>query len=351
MSKKFNDLFLRACRMEQTERPPVWMMRQAGRYQTEYREVRKKHTLEDICRIPEVCTEVTLLPIQQFGFDAAIVFSDIMIPLQPMGMDFEYKPGVGPVIHNPIRTTADVENLKNLDLGKDLQYTGKALQMLKQELEVPCIGFVGGPFTLASYMLEGGPSKSYASMKSFMYRETASWHALMKKLADNMADYLLFQIESGAMAVQIFDSWVGSLSVEDYREFVFPHMKEMVSYLKSKTDVPVILFGTNTAHLLSDFKKTGADVIGIDWKTNLTDAWKGLNHEVAVQGNLDPTLLFANQPLLRQRTNALLDSVNSKPGYIFNLGHGILPKTPVENVKLVVDLVKARESKTADVLK
>lgn len=342
MSKNFNDLFLRACRMEQTERPPVWMMRQAGRYQKEYREVRKKHTLEDICRIPEVCTEVTLLPIQQFGFDAAIVFSDIMIPLQPMGMDFEYKPGIGPVIHNPIRSKGDVDKLRNLDLGKDLQYTGKSLQMLKQELDVPCIGFVGGPFTLASYMLEGGPSKSYANMKSFMYGETESWHILMKKLADNMADYLLFQVENGAMAVQIFDSWVGSLSLEDYHEFVFPHMQEMVAYLKSKTEVPIILFGTNTAHLLSDFKKTGADVIGIDWKTNLPDAWKQLNREVAVQGNLDPTLLFADLPLLEKRTNILLDSVAGKPGYIFNLGHGILPKTPVENVKAVVDMVKAR---------
>ena len=292
--------------------------------------------------IPEVCTEVTLLPIQQFGFDAAIVFSDIMIPLQPMGMDFEYKPGVGPVIHNPIQSKKDVENLKNLDLGKDLQFTGKSLQMLKQELEVPCIGFVGGPFTLASYMLEGGPSKSYAKMKSFMYRESESWHLLMKKLANNMAEYLLFQIENGAMAVQVFDSWVGSLSKEDYQEFVFPHMHEMISYLKSKTGVPVILFGTNTAHLLGDFQKTGADVIGIDWKTNIVDAWTGLNHEVAVQGNLDPTLLFADWTLLEKRTTKLLNSVKDQPGYIFNLGHGILPKTPVENVKGVVDLVKRK---------
>lgn len=340
MSKNFNDLFLRACLMEKTERPPVWMMRQAGRYQKEYREVRKKYSLEEICKIPEVCTEVTLLPIQQFGFDAAIVFSDIMIPLQPMGMDFEYKPGVGPVIHNPIQTKKDVENLKKLDLGKELQFTGKSLQMLKKELEVPCIGFVGGPFTLASYMLEGGPSKSYAKMKSFMYRETESWHLLMGKLATIMADYLLFQIESGAMAVQIFDSWVGSLSKEDYQEFVYPHMLEMISYLKSKTDVPVILFGTNTSHLLDDFKRTGADVVGIDWKTDLAQAWQSLNHEVAVQGNLDPTLLFADADLLEKRSIELLNSVKGKPGYIFNLGHGILPKTPVENVKRVVELVK-----------
>lgn len=326
--------------MDQTDRPPVWMMRQAGRYQKEYREVRKKYTLEDICKIPEVCAEVTLLPIEQFGFDAAIIFSDIMIPLQPMGMDFEYKEGVGPIIHNPIESAKDVKNLKNLDFDKDLQFTGKSLQMLKKELQVPCIGFVGGPFTLASYMLEGGPSKSYAKMKSFMYRESKSWHLLMEKLADNMAEYLVYQVENGAMAVQIFDSWVGALSVEDYREYVYPHMQKMMVKLKAKTEVPIILFGTNTSHLLADFRETGADVIGIDWKTDLAHAWKALGNEVAVQGNLDPTLLFAEHDLLEKRTKALLDSVKGQAGYIFNLGHGILPKTPVENVKRVVDLVK-----------
>lgn len=337
----FNDRFLKACRKEEIDRPPIWLMRQAGRYQKGYRAIREKYSIVDICKIPEVCTEVTLLPIEQFGFDAAIVFSDIMIPLEPMGISFEYKPGVGPVIHNPIRSISDVEALKDLDLGKDLQYTAKALGNLKAALNVPCLGFVGAPFTLASYMIEGGPSKSHILLKSFMYGETKAWHMLMKKLADNMADYLLLQIQSGASAVQIFDSWIGILSKEDYQEYVYPHMFEMVQYLKSKTDVPIVLFGTNTAHLLQDFKNTGADVVGIDWKTDLPEAWKSLNYEVAVQGNLDPTSLFAPWEVIEKKTKALLASIPKEAGYIFNLGHGILPKTPEEHVKKLVQLVQS----------
>tara|TARA_R110002072_G_scaffold232930_2_gene390377 strand:- start:303 stop:1331 length:1029 start_codon:yes stop_codon:yes gene_type:complete len=340
MSSPFNDRFLKACRKEATDRPPVWFMRQAGRYQEQYRAIRKKHSLVDICKIPEVCAEVTLLPIQQFGFDAAIVFSDIMIPLEPMGIDFEYKSGVGPIIHNPIRSKRDVEKLKDLDFGKDLLYTGKSLNMLKQELNVPCLGFVGAPFTLASYMLEGGPSKNYIQLKSFMYRETAAWNMLLDRLATNMTEYLLFQVESGAMAVQIFDSWVGILSKEDYNTFVFPHMKKMVETIKSRTDAPLILFGTNSEHLLQEMKATGADVIGIDWKTDLVKAWESMNFEVAVQGNLDPTLLFAEWDLIETRAKTLLKSIPNKSGYIFNLGHGILPKTPEENVRNLVNLVQ-----------
>lgn len=337
---QFNDRFLRACKRQETDRPPVWFMRQAGRYQEKYRAIRKKYSLVDICKIPEVCAEVTLLPIEQFGFDAAIVFSDIMIPLEPMGIDFEYKEGVGPIINNPIRSKADVEKLKDLDLGKDLLYTGESLAILKRELNVPCLGFVGAPFTLASYMLEGGPSKSYIQLKSFMYTQTEAWHLLMKKLANSMANYLLFQVESGAMAVQIFDSWVGILNVEDYREYVFPHMERMIAQIKEKTDVPVVHFGTNSSHLLHDMKASGADVIGIDWKTDMPAAWESMNYEVAVQGNLDPTLLFADWQLIEKRAKSLLDSMGNRPGFIFNLGHGILPKTPEENVRRLVEMVK-----------
>jgi len=336
----FNDRFLKACRRQETDRPPVWFMRQAGRYQEEYRAIRKRHSLVEICKIPEVCAEVTLLPIEQFGFDAAIVFSDIMIPLEPMGIDFEYKPGVGPIIHNPIQSKADVEKLKDLDLGKDLQYTGESLGILKRELNVPCLGFVGAPFTLASYMLEGGPSKSYIQLKSFMYTQTEAWHMLMDKLANSMANYLLFQVESGAMAVQIFDSWVGILNVEDYREYVRPHMEKMIANIKAKTEVPVVHFGTNSQHLLQDMKACGSDVVGIDWKTDMAAAWESMNYEVAVQGNLDPTLLFADWELIEKRAKALLDSMPNKPGFIFNLGHGILPKTPEENVGNLVKLVQ-----------
>ena len=339
---KFNDIFLKACRREQTSRPPIWLMRQAGRYQKGYRAIREKYSLVDICKIPEVCAEVTLLPIQQFGFDAAIIFSDIMIPLEPMGINFEYKPGVGPVIENPIRSVHDVDQLTGLDFSKDLQYTGKSLNILKNELTIPCIGFVGAPFTLASYMLEGGPSKNYSWLKSFIYKESKVWHLLMDKLVENMAKYLLFQVENGAMVLQIFDSWVGILSQEDYKEYVFPHMWKMVEKIKSGTNVPIILFGTNSSHLLGDMKATGADVIGIDWKTKMSAAWKEMNYEVAVQGNLDPTLLFADWSLIENRTRALLDSMPDRPGFIFNLGHGILPKTPEENVKSLVELVQGR---------
>jgi uroporphyrinogen decarboxylase len=211
---------------------------------------------------------------------------------------------------------------------------------LKNALNVPCLGFVGAPFTLASYMLEGGPSKNYAKMKSFMYNQTEAWHLLMKKLANSMADYLIFQVESGAMAVQIFDSWVGSLNVEDYRAYVMPHMTDMISSIKDRTDVPVVHFGVNSAHLLQDMKASGADVIGIDWKTDMAAAWKSMNYEVAVQGNLDPTLLFGSWELIEKRAKALFDSMPDEPGFIFNLGHGILPKTPEENVKRLVDWVK-----------
>ena len=337
----FNSTFLDAIQHKQTPYTPIWLMRQAGRYQAAYRKIKEKYSIIDISTIPELCAEVTLLPIKQFNLDSAIVFSDILIPLKPMGISFEYKAGYGPLIHNPVKDIKDVEKLKPVNPEQDLKFTGDALKILEQELNVPCIGSVGAPFTLASYMIEGGPSKNYIKLKKFMYNQTPAWNALMDKLAVDMANYLNFQIESGAAVVQIFDSWIGILDKTDYLEYIYPHMQKMFSIIREKNaDTPIILFGVNTAHLLSTFKTLQPNVIGIDWKTDLMDAWQSLGvNEVAVQGNLDPTVLFASQDIIKQKAKSILDSVNHTPGHIFNLGHGILPGTPEDNVKFLVDFV------------
>lgn len=337
----FNDTFLRACRMEPTDHTPVWFMRQAGRYQQAYQEIKKKYSIIDISTIPEVSFEVSMLPVQQFDLDAAIIFSDILIPLGPMGISFEYKAGYGPLIHNPIQTQADVDKLKLIDPALELSFTGKAHQLLRNELDIPCIGFVGAPFTLASYMIEGGPSKNYIKVKKMMYNQPKVWHNLLDKLATVMGHYLNFQIESGAMAVQVFDSWIGLLDEADYKEYVYPHMEKLTEIVKTKNpSVPLILFGVNASHLSSHFKQLKADVVGVDWKTDLMQAWEKLNFEVAVQGNLDPTALFADWSVLEQKAKSILDSVQGRPGHIFNLGHGILPETPVENVQQLASFVR-----------
>jgi uroporphyrinogen decarboxylase len=322
-------------------------MRQAGRYQAAYRKIKEKYSIIDISTIPELCAEVTLLPIKQFNLDSAIVFSDILIPLKPMGISFEYKAGYGPLIHNPVKNDDDVSNLKPIFPEQDLKFTGDALKILEQELNVPCIGFVGAPFTLASYLIEGGPSKNYIKLKSFMYNQTTAWNILMNKLAVDMANYLNFQIESGASVVQIFDSWIGILDKTDYLNYVYPHMQKMMSIIKERNnETPVILFGVNTSHLLTTFKNLQPDVIGIDWKTDLMNAWQELGlKDVAVQGNLDPTVLFASKDIIKAKAKAILDSVNHTPGHIFNLGHGILPGTPEDNVKFLVDFVHEYSAK------
>ncbi len=336
----FNSTFLDACKQQEVSYTPVWLMRQAGRYQASYRKLKEKYSIIDISTIPEVCAQVTLEPIKQFHLDSAIVFSDILIPLKPMGISFEYKAGYGPLIHNPVTGQQDVDNLKPVIPEQDLKFTGDALQILEQELTVPCIGFVGAPFTLASYLIEGGPSKNYIKLKSFMYNQTQAWNALMDKLATDMGNYLNFQIESGAAAVQIFDSWIGILDQVDYQTYVYKHMQKLLQIVKAKhPDTPLILFGVNTAHLLADFKSLQPDVIGIDWKTDLMQAWQNLNFEVAVQGNLDPTVLFASKNIIKEKAKRILDSVNNRAGHIFNLGHGILPGTPEDNVKFLVDFV------------
>ncbi len=336
-----NTTFLDAIAHRSTAYTPVWLMRQAGRYQAAYRKIKEKYSIIDISTIPELCAQVTLLPIEQFALDSAIVFSDILIPLKPMGISFEYKAGYGPLIHNPVKNAEDVQQLRPIVPEEDLSFTGKALQILKKELTVPCIGFVGAPFTLASYLIEGGPSKSYIKLKSFMYNQTPAWNALMDKLATDMADYLNFQIESGAAVVQIFDSWIGILDQSDYQTYIYPHMEKMIQAVKTRhPETPLILFGVNTAHLLTTFKSLQPDVIGVDWKTDLMQAWQRLGmNEVAVQGNLDPTVLFASKNIIQEKAKRILDSVGNRAGHIFNLGHGILPGTPEDNVKFLVDFV------------
>jgi uroporphyrinogen decarboxylase len=335
--QKINDTFLKACRMEKVNHIPVWFMRQAGRYQPEYREIRKKYSLLDICRNPEVCTEVTLLPVSQLGVDAAILFSDITLPLEPMGVDFDIVEGTGPVIHNPIVTAADVESLQFFKGEESLPYVGETIKMLVKELKVPLIGFVGAPFTLASYMIEGGPSKNFYKTKLFMYHQPAVWHQLMDKLAVSMADYLIYQVQSGAQAVQVFDSWVGNLSIEDYTEYVYPHMQKMFSALKH-LNVPLIHFGVISGHLLKMMKDCGSTVVGLDWRVRIDESWNALNYEAAIQGNLDPAAILAPWDILQKKCSHILTQVD-RPGFIFNLGHGIMPQADGDVLKRMVDYV------------
>jgi uroporphyrinogen decarboxylase len=336
-----NDRFLRACRREPTDRTPVWFMRQAGRYMPEYRALREKHSLLEICRTPDLAVEVTLQPVRALGVDAAILFSDLLLPLEPLGIPFDFAAGEGPVIEKPVRSAADVAALRRFEPREDLGLVLEAIRRLRAQLEVPLIGFAGAPFTLASYAIEGGHSTNYAITKTLMYRESATWHRFAGLLAEVVRDYLLAQIEAGVQAVQLFDSWVGALSEADYREYVLPHVQTIFAGLAG-TGVPTIHFGTNTSELLTTLREAGGDVIGLDWRVPLDEGWARLGPKVAVQGNLDPTLLFGPRELLLARVDDVLKRAAGRPGHVFNLGHGILPGTPVENVKAVVDHVHAR---------
>jgi uroporphyrinogen decarboxylase len=335
--QKIDETFLKACRREPVSHIPVWFMRQAGRYQPEYREIRKKYSLLDICRHPDICTEVTLLPVNQLGVDAAILFSDITLPLEPMGVDFDIVEGTGPVIHNPIVTMADVERLRLFEGAESLPYVGDTIKQLVLALKVPLIGFVGAPFTLASYMIEGGPSKNFYKTKLFMYHQPDAWHKLMDKLAVAMADYLAFQVSCGAQAVQVFDSWVGNLSQEDYREYVYPHMQKMFHML-APLNVPLIHFGVVSGHLLEMMKDCGSTVVGLDWRVRIDESWKTLNYDVAVQGNLDPAAILAPWPVLEKKCRHILEQID-RPGFIFNLGHGIMPQADMDVLKRITDYV------------
>jgi uroporphyrinogen decarboxylase len=330
--------FMRACRREQVPYTPVWLMRQAGRYMKEYRDVRAKHSFLEMCKQPEVASEVTVYAAHRLNVDAAIIFADILLIIEPMGLDLEFAKGEGPVIHNPVRTAADVERVREVEDVSSLDYVYEAIRITRRELRpnIPLIGFCGAPFTLASYICEGGGSKNYINTKRLMYTDPGAWHALMSRIARALSQYLNAQIEAGAQAVQIFDSWVGALSPDDYREYVLPHTREVIQGVTP--GVPVIHFGTGTATLLELQKEAGGDCIGLDWRVRLDEAWARLG-DVAVQGNFDSIALFTNPDVVRQRAKDVLEQAANRPGHIFNLGHGILPETPVENVVALVEAV------------
>ncbi len=331
-----NDRFLRACRREPVDCTPIWMMRQAGRYMAEYRALREKHSMLELCKTPELAMQVTLQPLP-FGMDAAILFADILLPLEPMGAPFEFAKGEGPVIHSPVGSKADVDKLRIIEPG-ELGYVLEAIKLLKKELKVPLIGFAGAPFTLASYLVEGGKSSQFAKTKRLMYAETETWNALMGKLAEVVRRFLHAQIDAGADAVQLFDSWIGQLNADDYRTYVQPHVAHVLKDIM-KRGVPVIHFGTGTYHLLEAQKEAGGTVIGLDFRTPLAEGWKRVGHDHAVQGNLDPTVLLGPRDLAERHAARVLEQAAGRDGHIFNLGHGILPETPVANVQAVIEFV------------
>jgi len=331
--------FVRACLRKPVDRTPVWFLRQAGRYMQEYRDVRKHHTLIEICKQPGLAAEVTIAAAEKLGVDAAIIFADLLLPLEPMGLDFEFQAGEGPVVRHPVRTPEDVQALRT-DRAGELDYVARAIQKVAAHFRerLGIIGFCGAPYTLASYMIEGGGSRNYIQTKQLMYRHPAAWGSLLEKLVVVLTDYCRQQVQGGADVIQIFDSWVGSLARADYREYVLEVTKRFVQSVQ-QMGVPVIYFGVETAALLADMASTGADVIGLDWRQPLDEAWREVGHGRAVQGNLDPITLFAPLEVLETRVKEILRAAAGRAGHIFNLGHGIVPATPVEHVQAVVKMV------------
>ncbi len=331
--------FLRACRREPTPITPIWLMRQAGRYMPEYRELRARVPFLELCKRPELATEVTVTAAERLGVDAAILFADILLILEPLGFQLEFSKGEGPVIHNPVREAADVDRVRPMESPGPLDYVFQAVRSIRAALrpDLPLIGFAGAPFTLACYAIEGGSSRHYEKAKTFMYADPGAWDALMTRLVDATAAYLNAQAEAGAQALQLFDSWVGNLSPADYRRFVQPHMTRLFSLLDSS--VPSIHFGTDTGSLLELQRDAGGSVIGLDWRVELDQARRRLGDGVAVQGNLDPVVLFSSPAEIAAQARRILREAAGRPGHIFNLGHGILPGTPVDNVLALIDVV------------
>ena len=331
--------FLRACARQPTPFTPVWLMRQAGRYMPEYRALRARHGFLELCKNPAAAAEVTLQPVERLGVDAAILFADILLVLEPLGVGLEFTKGEGPVIHRPVQSAEDVGRLAPVRVEEAVPFVFETVKLARKALadRVPLIGFAGAPFTLASYLIEGGPSREFLATKRFMRGERVAWDDLMGRLADITGDYLNGQIAAGAQAVQLFDSWVGTLSPADYRDFVLPHSRRAIARLVPGT--PVIHFGTGTAGLLDLMKAAGGDVIGLDWRVEIGRAWDGLGPDAAVQGNLDPAVLLASLGEIRRAAKAILDAVGERPGHIFNLGHGVHKETPVDHVAALVDMV------------
>jgi uroporphyrinogen decarboxylase len=339
--------FIRACLRLPTDRTPVWFLRQAGRYMPEYMAVRRHHSLLEICRTPEIAAEVTITAAERLGVDAAIIFADLLLPFTPMGLDFEFVADEGPRVHAPIRTAAQARALRT-DRTEDLLYVSRAIEKVAAHFAAPrsdgdalgIIGFVGAPFTLASYMIEGGSSRNYIETKKLMYEDSQTWPILIDKLTTVLADYAAQQVAAGADVIQVFDSWAGALSPTDYRQYVLAPTTALIQRIRA-LGVAVIYFGVDTASLLPAMRETGADVIGLDWRVPLDHAWRTLNHAVAVQGNLDPITLFAPEAVLRARVAEILAAAARRPGHIFNLGHGIVPNTPVDAVLAVVHQIKS----------
>jgi len=332
--------FLRACRREPVDATPVWFMRQAGRYMPEYRALRERYGLLDLCRTPELAAQVTMQPVLALDVDAAIIFSDLLLPLAPMGLPFEFVKGEGPRFERPLQGDDDVARLRTFEPREELAYVMEAIRLARRELDgrVPLIGFAGAPFTLASYAIEGGPSRDFSHTKALMYGSPETWHRLCEQLSAIVADFLVAQVEAGAEAIQVFDSWVGTLSGSDYQEFARPHTARIFEAL-APLGVPTIHFGTGTSAILSDLAQAGGDVIGADWRIPLDAAWDAIGPDRAIQGNLDPTLLLGPRYRTHRAAEEILRRAAGRPGHIFNLGHGILPRTPVDHVLRLVEYV------------
>lgn len=333
-----NDRLIKACRRQVVDATPIWFMRQAGRFLPQYRKIREKHDVIAICKNPDLCAEVTKIPVDVLDVDAAIIFADIMLPLEGMGINFEIKEGLGPVIKEPITRIESVNSLHELEPKESVPFVIEAISKTKKTLNVPLIGFCGAPFTLASYLIEGKPTRDFTNTKALMYRDRETWHALMQKLATAMVSYLQAQVQAGVDVVQLFDSWAGCLSPQDYHEYVLPYSQRIFKELES-TGVARIHFGTGTSNLLEEMRLAGGDIFGVDWRIPIDEAWKRLGYDVGIQGNLDPAVLLGSMELVKSRAAQILAKAGRRAGHIFNLGHGMLPETPPENVRQLVEFV------------